>query len=114
MLLEISGCRGFKSPWGHHKTMWMELSEQQQVEYYNKWIDETLKDETEQSLREHIIKHAHEIMEKEAVEWAASMRNLVDAFERKVGIKPDIELRLKKLDNKYKKDPERFTPPPDI
>ena len=65
--------------------MWEKLSEKDQLAYYNKWISETLKDETEQSLKEHIIKHAHEIFEKDPNEWSASMRNLVDAVQSSVG-----------------------------
>lgn len=92
--------------------MWRELPEEDQLKFYKKWISDTLRDETPDSLREHIIKHAHEIFEKDPEEWSASMRNLVDAFDAKMGCNPSVGLRLKKMDNKYKKDSDRFTPPP--
>lgn len=94
--------------------MWKNLSEEEQLKYYKRWILDTLKDETLDSLKKHIIKHAHEISEREPVEWSASMRNLVDAFDAICGCNPSIQLRLKKLADKYKEDPERFTPPPEI
>ena len=94
--------------------MWKKLSKEEQLRYYKNWINETLKDETCDSIKMHIVKHAKEIYQKDPEEWSASMRNLIDAFDKKCKINPSISLRLKKMEDKYHKNPRRFTPPPKI
>ncbi len=94
--------------------MWRKLSEKQQEKYYRKWIKETIKDETELSLKKHIVHHAKEVYKKDPKEWIASMKNLVYAFEIMYKLKSSVALQLKKLDDKYKKNSKRYTPPPKI
>jgi 3-methyladenine DNA glycosylase AlkD len=79
----------------------------------NNWIKDISKNATKDSLQHHIVKHANEIFEKDPQEWSASMRNLIDIFESICGVEPpSVVLRLKKLEEKYRTDPEKYTGPP--
>ncbi len=95
--------------------MWRKFSENKKRTYLRKWLGETIKDETRLSITRHIVKHAKEIFKKEPREWSASMRNLISAYEIFCDIeKPSSDLRLEKLENKYKKNNKRYTAPPRI
>ncbi|MCX6786991.1 MAG: hypothetical protein NTY93_00465 [Candidatus Kaiserbacteria bacterium] len=94
--------------------MWENLSENDMEKYLRRWIQETTKDESELSLKKHIVKHAKEINQKDPTEWLASMKNLVEAYEEKTKAIPSVVLRVQKLANKYKKNKRRYTPPPKI
>ncbi|MDO8647897.1 MAG: hypothetical protein Q7R70_05805 [Candidatus Diapherotrites archaeon] len=80
-----------------------------------KWIKETLKNETSLSLRKHIVKHSKEVhkeFNKSPEKWSASMRNLIDAFDELHNSKPATQLRLNRLAEKYLINQKRYTPPP--
>ena len=80
--------------------------------YYKKWILKIAKDETERTIRKHILKHADEIHSKDPKEWSASMRNLIEIFDKIYKLKPNLKLRIERLNHKYKKNPKRYTAPP--
>lgn len=80
--------------------------------YLNQWIKLITKDETDLSIKRHIVRHAKEIYQKESQSWSDSMRNLVEIYERKCRVKPSLLRQIKKLENKYKKNPKRYTSPP--
>ena len=94
--------------------MWKNLSRQEQNKLLNSWIKKILKDETSDSINQHIIKHVNEIFDKDPEQWSASMRNLLDIFNKINKIKPNTELRLERLNNKYSKNPKRVTSPPNL
>lgn len=94
--------------------MWQKLSKRKKSDFLNKWIVATLKVETKLSLKRHIVRHAGEVYKKEPEEWIASMKNLIDAFELINNINTGLDTRLKKLNDKYIKNPKRYTPPPKI
>lgn len=80
--------------------------------YYRKWILAIANDETGRTIKRHIIRHAKEIYYKEPKVWSASMRNLIEIFDKVYKSKPSIKLKIKRLQLKYKKNPKRYTPPP--
>ncbi|MBT4277155.1 hypothetical protein HOD96_00185 [Candidatus Falkowbacteria bacterium] len=94
--------------------MLQKLLKKDKRKYLTKWIKDISKDETDLSLKRHIVKHAKEIFENDPKKWAASMRNLIEIFEAKYKIKPSIDLQLERLEEKYKKNPKRYTDPPKI
>lgn len=92
--------------------MWAKLSKKEKENYYRNWIKGIVKDETKLSLSRHIVRHAKEIYEKDPNEWSASMKNLLEVFDKMHKVDTPIELCLKKLENKYKSRPKRYTSPP--
>jgi|GEM_PF-2826973 len=80
--------------------------------YYRKWISLISNDETGRTIKRHIIRHAKEIYSKDPKVWSASMRNLIEIFDKVHKSEPPIKLRIKRLQLKYKKNPKRYTPPP--
>lgn len=80
--------------------------------YYKKWISEITKAETERTIKRHILKHAKEIHSRDPKEWSASMKNLVDIFDKFYKLKPSLKLRIERLNHKYKRNPKRYTAPP--
>ena len=50
--------------------------------YYRKWILAIANDETGRTIKRHIIRHAKEIYSKEPKVWSASMRNLIEIFDK--------------------------------
>lgn len=80
--------------------------------YYKKWISKIAKDETGRTIKRHIIRHAKEIYSKEPKIWSASMRNLIEIFEKVYKATPSLKLKMARLQHKYKKNPRRYTPPP--
>ena len=96
--------------------MWRKLSKKQKEQYLNKWIREVVdnKKNTEAVIKNHISRHAKHIFARDPLLWSSSMRNLVETFEAKHNIKPSVKIRLERLENKYKKNPKRYTPPPNL
>ena len=94
--------------------MWQKLPKGKQTKYHRKWIKDIVKDETPISIKRHINRHAKEIYKKDPKMWSASMRNLVDIFDEMYQVKTTIDFKLKRLHNKYLKNPRRYTPPPKI
>jgi len=80
--------------------------------HYKKWISAISNDETGRTIKRHIIRHAKEIYSKEPKVWSASMRNLIEIFDKVHKSKPSTKLKIKRLQRKYKKNPKRYTPPP--
>lgn len=94
--------------------MWRRLSKKEQEKYYRKWIKEIADCETKLSLKRHIVRHAKEIYDKNSKEWSTSMKNLLESFNEMNQIDTTTAMCLKKLENKYKTNPRRYTPPPKI
>ncbi|MFH1445768.1 MAG: hypothetical protein ABIF08_04820 [Nanoarchaeota archaeon] len=94
--------------------MWKKLSKEEQERYHRKWIRSIIKDETPSTIKKHVIKHSKEIYKKEPAKWSASMHNLIDIFDEMFISKPKIENKLERLENKYKKNPRRYTKPLEI
>lgn len=92
--------------------MKQQLSKRQQKLFLNKWIQKIVKDETDLSVKRHIVKHVKEIYTKDSIQWVDSMRNLIEMFEAMNGIKPDPLRQLARLHNKYNKNKSRYTAPP--
>ena len=90
----------------------MGLTVEQQEAFLAAWLEAVSADETDVTIKRHIVHHAKEIYEKTPEEWAASMRNLVDIFEHMNKISPPTHARLGKLLKKYRSNPRRYTPPP--
>jgi hypothetical protein len=91
------------------------LSKKEQRKYLDKWIKAIAKNKktTELSIRRHIVRHAKETISKTVLEsWSASMRNLIEIYEFMHGIKPSLLRQIERLENKYKMDSNRYTPPP--
>lgn len=82
--------------------------------YYKKWISRIAKDETGRTIKQHIVRHAKEIYSKEPKVWSASMRNLMEIFDKVYKSTPTLKLKIRRLQNKYKKNPKRYTSPPFI
>jgi len=80
--------------------------------YYKNWILRIAKDETGRTIKQHIVKHAKEIYSKDPKIWSASMRNLIEIFEKVHKGKPSLKLKIARLEHKYQKNPKRYTPPP--
>jgi hypothetical protein len=80
--------------------------------YYRKWISAIANDETGRTIKQHIVRHAKEIYSKEPKIWSASMRNLIEVFDKVNRSTPSIKLKIERLRHKYKKNPKRYTPPP--
>jgi len=80
--------------------------------YYKKWILEITKNETDRTIKRHIVRHAKEIYSKEPKLWSASMRNLIEIFDGVYKSTPSLKLKIERLQNKYKKNPKRYTSPP--
>ena len=94
--------------------MWKRLNKKEQLYFLRRWIKGIIKKHTDFSIKRHIVKHAKEIYQKNPQKWASSMRNLVEIFEGMNNIKPQPAEQLERLDNKYKKDKNRYTAPPKI
>lgn len=88
------------------------MNKKEQIEYYRKWIKKIAKDETGLSSKRHIVHHAKEVYKKDPKQWSASMKNLIEIFDEIHKIKPDIKSRLDRLEEKFKKNKRRYTPPP--
>jgi hypothetical protein len=80
--------------------------------YYKEWISKISKSKKSPAIRRHIIKHAKEIYYKDPLKWSASMINLIEIFNKVYKINPSLDLKIKRLRNKYNKNPKRFTAPP--
>ena len=80
--------------------------------YYRKWISVIAKDETPRTIKQHIVRHAKEIYSEEPEIWSASMRNLIEIFDKIYKSNPSTKLKLERLHHKYKKNPKRYTSPP--
>ncbi len=94
--------------------MWRKLSKKEQQKYLDKWIKEIVADKknTLRSVKRHIARHAKHIFDRDPKLWAASMRNLTEIFEGIHKIETSVNIRLERLENKYKKNPNRYNPPP--
>tara|TARA_Y100000310_G_C20437017_1_gene694232 strand:+ start:225 stop:554 length:330 start_codon:yes stop_codon:yes gene_type:complete len=93
---------------------WSSLSVAEKKEFLDKWLQKTLKDETPESLKQHIIKHAHEISDKPPLLWSASMHNLLVQFDKMFKINLDIDAKLERVNHKYNQDTKRYTAPPKV
>ena len=71
-----------------------------------------MKDETKRTIKTHIIRHSKEIWIRNPKEWSASMRNLIEIFDKIFGSKSSTKLKIERLNHKYKKNPKRYTAPP--
>jgi len=82
----------------------------------DKWIDDIIKDKrnTEFSIKKHINKHAKQIYDRDPEKWCASMRNLLELYEKIHNIKPSVSLQIERFNNKYNKNKYRYTPQPKI
>lgn len=94
--------------------MWRKISKKEQEKYLSKWISNITKNKknTKLSVKRHIVYHAKQIFIKDPKLWSASMRNLIEIYENLYNTKPSVKTRLERLENKYKKNPKRYTPPP--
>jgi len=97
------------------KIMPKNFSKKNKELYLKKWIHKIAKNpiHTEGELKEHIIHHAKQIHTCDPKLWAASMRNMLEIFEKFHGIKPSVDIQLERLQNKFDKNPNTHTPPPD-
>jgi len=94
------------------KYMVKKLTNNNLEKYYKKWILEIANDETGRTIKQHIVRHAKEIYSKEPKIWSASMRNLMEIFDKVYKSAPSLKLKIERLEHKYKKNPKRYTPPP--
>jgi len=94
--------------------IWEKLLEKDKKKYLDRWLKSISEEETDFSLRQHIIKHSKEIFEGNDNEWLASMKNLIKIFEEKYKIREDVDLQLGRLSNKYSKNPKLYTDQPKI
>lgn len=94
--------------------MWHKLPEDKKKDFLQRWIEKITRDETDLTLKKHIVKHAHEIYVKDKKKWSHSMRNLLDIFDAKYDIEEDVGYRIDRLHNKYRKNKRRYTAPPEI
>ncbi|PIR07092.1 MAG: hypothetical protein COV55_01535 [Candidatus Komeilibacteria bacterium CG11_big_fil_rev_8_21_14_0_20_36_20] len=94
--------------------MWHHLSKKDQHKFLCKWIKKITYDETDLSIKRHVVRHAKHIYDRDPRQWAASMRNLVQIFEDMQNIKPSTTLQLDRLYNKYKSNKHRYTKPPKL
>jgi hypothetical protein len=82
--------------------------------FYRKWISAIANDETGRTIKRHIVRHSKEIYSKEPKIWSASMRNLIEVFDKVYKSTPSIKLKIARLQHKYRKNPKRYTPPPSL
>lgn len=80
--------------------------------YYKKWISAISNRETGRTIKRHIVRHAKEVYYKEPKVWSASMRNLIEIFDKVHKSKPSIQSKIRRLQLKHEKNPKRYTPPP--
>jgi len=87
---------------------------QKQRNFLDRWIKAIIKDKrnSELAVKKHINHHAKEIYTSDPVKWSASMRNLVEMYEAIRKIKPSTKSQIERFQNKYNKNPKRYTPPP--
>jgi hypothetical protein len=94
---------------------------QQTIEINNEsllesWLQHAAAFGTDVDLHLHIRKHADELLTGgygTYSSWSASMRNLLDIFNKAHGIEEaDVELRLSRMMEHYLRDPTKNTPPP--
>jgi len=81
--------------------------------YYKEWILKISKNKKSPDIRRHIVNHAREVYFKDPLKWSASMRNLIEIFDEVYKVRPSLNLKIKRLRDKYNKDPSKFTAPPD-
>lgn len=92
----------------------LKVPKSKQRKFLDRWIGAIVKNKKNTALgvKKHIVKHAREIFEKNPRLWAASMRNLVEIYERMHEITPKLSTQIERFENKYNRNHSRYTPPP--
>ena|SRR5579864_7976034 len=86
--------------------------------YQKKWIEAIAKRTTKTEIKEHIIKHAVELLDRHHPEygdhllWVSSMYNLIKIYEAVYRIKSKPEFQVYRLLRQYEKNKKSRTPPP--
>lgn len=80
----------------------------------NEWIANIAKRDSHFAVKKHLVKHTKELFKSDPLKWSASMRNLIEIFERqhKLSKSRIIKKQLERLYLKYLKNPRRYTSPP--
>lgn len=91
------------------------LKEKERV-ILDKWIENIIKDKrnTIFSVKRHINHHSKQIYTRDPDKWCASMRNLLEIYEKMNKVIPSTSLQIERFKNKYNKNKKRYTPPPSI
>ena len=91
----------------------MKRSEKEMEEIHAKWINDISKRHSLYGIKRHIIRHAKDISVEKPWIWSASMMNLVEIYNAKLGNKTVVRHKIDRLVQQRKRKKRIRTQPPE-